>query len=306
MSGGTAFVFPGMGPTDAGEAAAFLERDPVARELFGRASDTVGYPVAERYAEADDDYSQAAQVAFLVNCLALASWAERELGLTPELCVGPSFGGKAAAAYAQALGFEPAVRMTAEIARHTRDYFATAHPGVVTHSFVRVPGPAQAEIMHDLERRGIWHELSCRVDHDFVMLSLPGTELDWLDGRIRKAGGLSLYTMRPPMHAAAFAPLRRTVEREVLAGLEFADPKLPVLDDAGGAALTTGEQVRTLLLDAFVRAPSWPSVVESMLRRGVTRLCVTGQDSLFGRVPVTTRNFAVVAVNPRSALKGRF
>lgn len=305
MSGSTAFVFPGMGPTKTAEAVAFMRDDPVARELFARASEVVGYPVAERFAETEGDYDEAAQVAFLVNCLALASWAERERGLTPELCVGPSFGGKAAAAYAQALGFEAAVLMTAEIARHTEAYFAEAHPGIVTHSFVRVPGHAQAEIMDDLERRGVWHELSCRVDHDFVMLSLPETELDWLDGRIRKAGGLSLYTMRPPMHAAAFAPLRRRVEREVLTGLEFADPELPMLDDADGSAITTGEQVRTLLLDAFVRAPSWPRVVESMLRHGVARLCVSGQDSLFGRVPVTTRNFAVVAVNPRLVLAGR-
>ncbi|MEV4099250.1 ACP S-malonyltransferase [Nonomuraea sp. NPDC049649] len=302
---GVAFVFPGMGPAGTGEAVAFMRGDPVAGELAGRASDTLGYDVAERFAEGDHDYSESAQVVFLVNCLALASWAERELGLTPDLCVGPSFGGKPAAAYAQALGFEQAVRMTAGIARLTEAYFAEAHPGVVTHSFVRVPGPAQAEIMADLDRRGVWHELSCRVDHDFVMLSLPGTELEWLDGQIRKAGGLSLYTMRPPMHAAAFAPLRRRVEREVLPELEFADPKLPVLDDADGTALTTGEQVRGLLLDAFVRPPSWPKAVEAMRRRGVGRICVTGQDSLFGRVPITRRNFAVVAVNPRLALKGR-
>ncbi|MBB6351437.1 ACP S-malonyltransferase [Nonomuraea muscovyensis] len=301
----TAIVFPGMGPTRYGEAAAFMRDDPVARELFARAADALGYPLAERFTASEDDYSEAAQVAFLVNCLALAAWAERELGVRADLCAGPSFGGKAAAAYSGAVDFETAVRMTAEIARRTEEYFAVAHPGIVTHSFVRVAEPRLTEILDELDRRGVWHELSCRIDHDFVMLSLPGAELEWLDGRVRAAGGLSLYTMRPPMHAAAFAPLRRTVEEKVLAGLRFADPRLPVLDDHDGSALTTGEQVRSMLLDSFVRAPSWPRVVEAMLGRGVTRVCVSGQDSLFGRVPITTRNFTVVAVNPRLTLAGR-
>src|SRR5690606_19677495 len=71
LMSGVAFVFPGMGPAGTGEAVAFMRGDPVAGELAGRASDTLGYDVAERFAEGDHDYSEAAQVVFLVNCLAL-------------------------------------------------------------------------------------------------------------------------------------------------------------------------------------------------------------------------------------------
>lgn len=67
--------------------------------------------------------------------------------------------------------------------------------------------------------------------------------------------------------------------------------------------LTTGDEVRTMLLDGFVRPVRWPAVVDALRRHGVGKLYVAGPDSLFGRVPVTTGNFDVVAVDPRTALQ---
>ncbi|GAA3031803.1 ACP S-malonyltransferase [Streptosporangium longisporum] len=296
---GTAIVFPGMGPTRFADVAAFMRDDPGARRLFERAGDALGYSPVERFRDSGDDYTEAAQVAFMVNCLALAEWAERELGVEPEVCAGPSFGGKAATAYSGALSFEDAVRTTAALARCTAGYFAREHTDIVTHSFVRVPEPRLKELLAELDEHDEWYDLSCRVDHDFHMLSLRERRVEWLQGRVRSMGGLSLYTMRPPMHSAAFEPLRRLAAREVLDGLDFADPRLPVVDDHDGTVLTTGDGVRTMLLDGFVRALRWPDVVDTLRGLGVARLCVAGQDSLFGRVPVTTRNFTVVPVNPR-------
>lgn len=47
-------------------------------------------------------------------------------------------------------------------------------------------------------------------------------------GRISAAGGYSLYTMSPPVHAAAFGKLRQRVEEEVFGGFGFSAPGLPV------------------------------------------------------------------------------
>ncbi|MBB2913059.1 [acyl-carrier-protein] S-malonyltransferase [Streptosporangium becharense] len=298
----TAIVFPGMGPTRFADVAAFMLGNPSARRLVARADRALGYSLTDHFRDSGTDYTEAAQVAFMVNCLALADWAGEALGIEPQVCAGPSFGGKAAAAYSGALPFEDAVRMTAALARCTEDYFSREHTDIVTHSFVRVPEPRLRELLAELEGQEEWYDLSCRVDHDFHMVSLREGKVDWLQARVRSAGGLSLYTMRPPMHSAAFEPLRRRAAEEVLDGLEFADPRLPVVDDHDGTVLTTGEGVRTMLLDGFVRALRWPVVVETLLRLDVARVCVAGQDSLFGRVPVTTKNFTVVPVNPRVAM----
>ncbi|SCE34077.1 [acyl-carrier-protein] S-malonyltransferase [Streptomyces sp. Termitarium-T10T-6] len=86
--GGTAIVFPGMGPQDFAVSGKFLLIDPVASQMLAEASDTVGYDVFARYRDSASDYSEEAQIAFLVVCLALARRAETTQGLSPRLWRG--------------------------------------------------------------------------------------------------------------------------------------------------------------------------------------------------------------------------
>ncbi|MER6597077.1 ACP S-malonyltransferase [Streptomyces parvus] len=303
--GGTAIVFPGMGPQDFAVSGKFLLIDPVASRLLAEASDTVGYDVFARYRDSASDYSEEAQIAFLVVCLALARRAETTQGLSPRLCAGPSFGGKGAAVYSGALSFTDAVRLTSQLARYEAAFFAEECPGIVTHSFARTPRAVLDAIGAELTAAGEWHEISCHIDDDFFMLSLREERLEWLQKMLRAEGGMPLYTMNPPMHASLFAPLRDRVEAELFADLSFADPRIPVVADQDGSVVTTADGVRTMLLDGFVRPVSWPAVVDTLLRSGVRDLCVAGPDSLFSRVPRTTRNFTVDQIGPQSVLRPR-
>ncbi|MFC4535732.1 ACP S-malonyltransferase [Sphaerisporangium dianthi] len=302
---GTAIVFPGMGPSRFEDVARFMLINPFARRLVAEADEVLGYSLVDRFEEAEGDYTEYAQVAFLVNCLALAQWGESELGVGPAYCVGPSFGGKAAAVYSGALPFRSAVSMTARWARVLEDYFTLEHRDVVTHSFARTGGDRLAGILADLDERGEWYDISCYVDHDFHMVSLREGMLDWLQERLRALGGLPLYTMRPPMHSSAFRPLRDRVAREILDGVDFADPVVPIVADQDARLVTSGAGVREMLLDGFVEPVRWPAVVAELMRLGVGKLYVSGPDALFGRVACTTENFEVVAITPRTALRPR-
>lgn len=301
----SAIVFPGMGAMSFADVGKFMVANPFARRLVAIAEEVLGYSLIDAYRKSERDYSEVAQVAFLVNCLALAEWAEAEWGITPELCAGPSFGGKAAAAYTGCLPFSDAVLMTARLAGCQDDYFAERHTDVVTHSFVRTPEDRLREVLDDLDGRGEWYEISCHVDRDLYMVSVREDSLERLKKLVRSAGGVSLYTMRPPLHCAVFADLRRRAEDEVLGRLPFADPRIPVVSDHDGTLLTTGDQVRTLLLDGIVRPMRWPGVVASLRRQGVATVHVAGPDNLFGRVACTTDAFRVVRVSPRLALQPR-
>jgi [acyl-carrier-protein] S-malonyltransferase len=174
---------------------------------------------------------------------------------------------------------------------------------VVTHSFIRIGAETLAEIRGELADRGEWSDLACHIDAELFMLSLREHNLPWFEERIRAAGGLSLYTMRPPLHSPAFAGLRRAAAEQVLDRLAFADPVRPVIADQDGAVLRHGDGIRTLLLDSIVAPLRWPAVVASLRDLGVRRVCVAGPDSLFGRVPVTTEAFQVIPADPRRALR---
>ncbi|QFZ21572.1 ACP S-malonyltransferase [Saccharothrix syringae] len=296
----TAVAFPGMGPTRFADVAKFMLVNPFARELLATADDVLGYDLFAALRGSSSDYAEAAQVAFLVNSLALARWAEHEFDLEPRYCTGASFGGKAAAVHSGALSAEDGIRLTADLVRVETEYFASRHSDVVTLSFARTPA---AELSAVLDELADWHEVSCYVDEDFYMVSLKRDRLEWMQKRLKAAGGLPLYEMDPPMHVSAFADLRDRIERELFAGLAFRDPVTPVVADQDGTVRTTAAGVRAILLDGVVRPVRWPEVVRSLRANGVTRLCVAGQDALFGRVPCTTNNFKVVAATPRLAMQ---
>ncbi|KJE21280.1 (acyl-carrier-protein) S-malonyltransferase [Frankia torreyi] len=302
---GTAMVFPGMSPSRFADVARFMLLNPYARRLVAAADERLGYSLVDRFEETDGDYSEYAQVAFFVNCLALAQWAEAELGVVPDVCTGPSFGEKPATVRVGSLSFDDGVSMTARLARCLQEYFAVEHRDVVTQSFVRVPEERVREMLDDLTTRGGWNDISCHIDHDFFMVSLRERDLEWLQRAVRALGGLPLYTMRPPMHSAAFGGLRRKAGAEILADVDFADPTLPLVADQDGSVVGDAEGVRTMLLDSFVRPLRWPDVVAGLRRLGVGTVCVAGPDSLFGRVGCTTSNFEVIAVNPMLALQPR-
>jgi [acyl-carrier-protein] S-malonyltransferase len=305
MTHDTALVFPGMGPVPFAEVGRFMVANPIARSLVAVADEALGYSLVDAFRSSPGDYSEAAQVAFFVNCLACAHWARDHLGVEPDIVAGPSFGEKAAIAYTGALELADAVTLTAEIARCLEDYFAEEHRDIVTLSFVRAPRDGLDAILAELAEAGEWHEISCHIDDGFYMVSLSEHRVAWMEERLRAIGSLPLYTMRPPMHASAFRSLREKAAREVVSRYTFADPKLPVVADQDGRLLRTGEELRTMLLDGFDHPMNWPSVTAALKDAGARRLCVAGPDSLFGRVPCATRNFDVVAAQPRLAMTPR-
>jgi [acyl-carrier-protein] S-malonyltransferase len=299
----TAIVFPGMGPCNFADVGKYMVLDRYARRRLAAADEALGYSVLQRFRATDHEYSEATQIAFLINSVALADRAVDAMGLDPDLCVGPSFGQKAATAFVDSMPFGDVVRMTAELARCEEEFFATEYSDVITQSFVRTPEERTKEILAELEARGEWYEISGYLDHDFYFVSVRESSLDFFKQRIRDAGGYSMYSMRPPVHARAFSALRRKVEDEVFSRYDVAAPRIPVIADQNGTTVTDAEAMRTMLLDTFDRPINWPDVVSALRRGGVTDLWFTGADNLFHRLDCTTKNFRVTAVTPKNALR---
>ncbi|MFF1561797.1 ACP S-malonyltransferase [Streptomyces sp. NPDC058279] len=293
---GTAIVFPGMGPSSFAEVGKFLLLDPYARKRLAEADEALGYSVFDRFRTSEEDYSVHSQIAFLVNSMAMADRAVDTLGLSPTVCTGPSFGQKAAAAFVGSLPFADVVRLTADLARCEEEYFSGAYEDVVTHSFVRTPQERLDEILAGFDDRGAWYDVSGRLDAGFHMLSVREKELDGLKAGISAAGGYSMYSMRPPVHAAAFSALRHKAEEEVFGAYELADPAMPVVADQDGTVVRDATGMRTMMLDTFDRPIHWPSVVESLKDLGVGTVCVTGPDNLFHRLDLTKDTFEVRTV----------
>ncbi|CAM3574732.1 ACP S-malonyltransferase [Kibdelosporangium persicum] len=299
----TAVVFPGMGKFDFGSAGRFLVLDRYARARLSVADEVLGLSVLGRFDTEDTAYSEYAQLAFVIASLAAADRAEDRFGMRPEVCVGASFGQKAAAAYTGSLDFVDVVRLTVDLARCEREYFAAEYADVVTHAVYRVPDEPFHGLLDEMRARGQWFEISGTLDRGFYMISLRESALEDFIQAVRDLGGYSMYTMRPPVHASAFGALRAKAEAEVFSRYRIEPPKLTVVSDADGAVVNSADAMRTMLLDTFDRAIRWPDIVGTLAGLGVDTLWFTGPDDMFHRLDCTVRNFDVVAINPRNALR---
>jgi [acyl-carrier-protein] S-malonyltransferase len=292
-----------MGSSTFGEVGRFMVLDRYARRRVEVADEVLGESLLARFRAAEGVYDAFAQVAFLVNSLALADRAEQEQGLRPDFCAGVSFGQRAAAVYVGSLDFAAGIRLTVELARCEAGYFAEQPDDLVTHCFVRVPDAPFRELVGALSARGEWAELSGHLDEGAYLVSVRADVLGELVAGVRALGGYSMQTMRPPVHARRFAPLRARAETEVLSRFPLAEPSIPVIADQDGRRIGSAAGLRTLLADTFDRPIDWPAVVRGLSAHDVGTVCVTGPDLLFHRLDVTTANFRVVPVTPKSAAK---
>ncbi|MFE3497536.1 ACP S-malonyltransferase [Streptomyces sp. NPDC059175] len=303
MSPATALVFPGMGPSNFSEVGRFMVLDPYARRRLAEADKALGYRLLDRFYASDSDYSEYTQLAFLVNSMALADRAVEDLGTRPEVCVGPSFGQKAAAVYAETMSFADAIRITAETARCEAEYFTAEHTDTVTQSVARTPREPLEELVSRLREQDDICEISGYLDSNFFLVTLRESTLDEFADAVRTLGGHPMYTMRPAVHARAFAPLRAKAAHEVFDRYRVDAPAIPVVADQDGRIVTTADDMRTMLLDTFDRPVDWVAAVEGLHGLGVEHVVVTGPDNLFRRLPCTTSRFRVTAFDPKSTVR---
>lgn len=166
----SALIFPGI-PHLPGDRPGpllrrrpFHARQPFTRKLTVATDEVLGYSLTDRFAGSEDGYPVDAQVAFMVNCVALARWSSGGAGRRRRLLRRAELRREAAAAWTGALPFPDAVRMTAELARMTKDYFRREYQDAVTQSFVRTPASTLQEILAEMDERGEWYDISCHID----------------------------------------------------------------------------------------------------------------------------------------------
>ncbi|MCP3803833.1 ACP S-malonyltransferase [Allokutzneria sp. A3M-2-11 16] len=301
-----AIAFPMIGPTSFAEVGRFMAINPFARRRVALASAALGYPVLSAFQRTEDGYTEISQVAFVINSLAAADWAEAALGITPEICVGPSFGGRALAAYSGALPFEDVIRLTAELAREELDHFA-AGPSAATTSvsqlIVRTPEEALNDVLGKMTERGEWQEISGYFDHDVHLVSMHENCLESFKKEIRAHGGYALTTFQPAVHSHVLEPLREHYRNTVYARFSIGAPRIPTISDLDGALIETADRMRSTLVDSVTRPVHWGRVTKTLLERGITTICVAGPDHLVHRLSSLRANFELIPAGPDEATR---
>ena len=114
-----ALIFPGQGAQYIGMGRELAERFSLAREVFARADEALGYPLSRicfEGSEAELNRTEVTQPAILVTSMAVWAVLQAE-GVRPAMAAGLSLGEYSALTAAGAIDLETAVRLVAKRGR---------------------------------------------------------------------------------------------------------------------------------------------------------------------------------------------
>jgi [acyl-carrier-protein] S-malonyltransferase len=278
-----AFVFPGQGSQSVGMGRALAERSPAAAAVFQEAESVLDQPLSRLAWDgpADElDRTENAQPALLATSLAyLAALRERwaELGTQvsqPAFAAGHSMGQYSALVAAGVISLAGGLRLVRERGRLMQSSGSRrdgAMAAIIGLDEARLP-----ELISAAGAHGIFG-VANRNAPGQVVVSGDRAAIESSTDIAKELGARKVIVL--PVSVAAHSPLMAEAAaamRDVLAGVDFADPTTPLLANADARILADGEAARAELVDHLTAGVDWVAAVERMTAAGVTTFIEVG------------------------------
>jgi [acyl-carrier-protein] S-malonyltransferase len=272
-----ALVFPGQGSQFVGMGRALAERSARAAAVWSAVDDALGESLTALAWEGDAaelDRTENAQPALVAASAAIASalleaWSAN---LRPAFFAGHSMGQYSAMVAAEVVSLPDAVRLVRE-----RGRLMQAASGDGTMAAVMGLDDGR---LPELEAAGSAAGVFAIANRNSPGQVVVSGERAAVDAAIEAAKALGAKrAIALPVSVAAHSPLMAAAAdgmRRAIADVGFRDPAAPLLANADGRALTTGDACREELIEHLTRGVDWIAAVERMRADGVTTFVEAG------------------------------
>ncbi len=289
-------LFSGQGAQKVGMGRSLVEGSGTARDLYATADSVLGWELSQISWEGPEETlteTRVCQPALYVHGYAVYTLL-KEAGKLGDvsLAAGLSLGELTALAAAEAFSFEDGLRVVAERGRLMQEA-CDATDGAMASM---IGGSREAV-----------KALCAEHDVDMANLNSPGQIVISGDSAkvaraVEAAKAAGSFKMVVPLkvagayHSRLMEPARQQFEK-FLQGVEIAQPKLTVLSNTTGKAVTTPEEIRTALAKQVVSSVLWEDCLREAAALGVTDFYECGVGGvLAGLARRTDRNLSVTSV----------
>ncbi len=257
-----AFLFPGQGSQAVGMGKDFHESSSLAREIFARADESLGYSITElclEGPEADLRLTQNTQPALLT----VSTIAYKLFGQEPQIVAGHSLGEYSALVAAEAISFEDAVLLV-----HKRGRYMQEAVPVGAGAMAAVLGASHEKIKEAVQavKGGIVEVANWNSKEQIV---IAGDDL-----AVKEA----LSYLNPPrsvmlpVSAPFHCQLMKSAEEKLsydLNQIEFKDLIFPIITNVDAKIILKGDQARDALRRQVTRTVLWYSSMEVMGKQNI-------------------------------------
>ncbi len=273
-----AFVFPGQGSQTVGMCKAFYDEYAVARRVFEEADEALGFSITKMCfegPESDLRLTYNTQPAILTASTACAA-VLKEKGIACDVAAGHSLGEYSALVNTGALAFADAVR----IVRKRGQFMQEAVP-VGEGSMAAVLGLESdkiVEICQAVEAEG--GEAVQAVNFNCPGQVVIAGAVNAVNKAVEalKAAGAKRAVLLPvsaPFHSSLMQPASERLA-EVLAPIEIKDITIPVVANVTAKEVTSGAEIKELLVKQAAMPVLWETSVRNMVADGVDTFVEVG------------------------------
>lgn len=268
-----AFLFPGQGAQFVGMGAQLAEQVPAARSLFDRATEVLGYDLAEVcfHGPAEVlDSTEYSQPALFVTSLAALELLRQESPETVDACVaaaGLSLGEYTAIVFAGAMEFEAGLKLVQRRGQAMQEASDRTPSGMVS-----ILGLERAQIQQlcdEVRQPGEVLQCANFLCPSNIAVSGHNSACERIAEVASKAGAMKVV---PLAVAGAFhTPIMDSaVERlaAALADVPLQKPRIPVISNVDARPHDDPEEMRQLLIRQVVSPVCWEDSMRYLLAEG--------------------------------------
>ena len=272
-----AFVFPGQGAQFVGMGKDLYDNVPLAKELFDRANEILGFPITDiMFAGTDEQLKQTkvTQPAIFLHSVILA----RSLGdaFKPDMAAGHSLGEFSALVAAGALGFEDGLKLVSKRAMAMQKA-CEQNPSTMA-AIIALPDEKVEEICASVDGVVVPANYNCPGQ---LVISGTNEAIDEACSKLTAAGAKRALKLNVggAFHSPLMEPARVELEAAIAAA-PFAKPVCPVYQNVDAKPHTDPAEIRANLIAQLTSPVRWTQIVQNMLADGATSFTELGPGSV--------------------------